>query len=201
MVFFELHGFVDLKYIIVTLFDIVPQYWMLCSIFFFFSLFSSPLFQSGELLLIYLQFQWFSPWLFQVYWLACQRYSSSLLLHTLSLALLFIFIVSISQLKVTIWSCILFTFSTRIFNIKIIIILNCLLAPTSVSYLSLVLLFCLSRDKTFKRMCYLFLPFHMHYSVLLRAEHLVWMVETKVVLMLGNGHFFPSVRPLVWGLC
>ena len=82
--------------------------------FFFFSLFSSPLFQSGELLLIYLQFQWFSPWLFQVYWLACQRYSSSLLLYTLFLPLLFIYIVSISQLKLTIWCCILF--STRIFS-------------------------------------------------------------------------------------
>lgn len=38
---FDLHGFVDPNYIIVTLLHIIPQYWMLSSMFFFFTFFSS----------------------------------------------------------------------------------------------------------------------------------------------------------------
>ena len=41
----ELHGLVDPNYITVTLLLIIPQYWMLSSMFF--STLFSPLFQSG----------------------------------------------------------------------------------------------------------------------------------------------------------
>ena len=87
-------------------------------------------------------------------------------------------------------------FSTFSINhILIRVILNVLLVPTSVSFLSLVLIIALSLGSVF-----FFTRFNMPYNFLLEAGHPAQNKMTEVIVFMpGNGRIFPSVRALVQG--
>ena len=88
-------------------------------------------------------------------------------------------------------------FSTFSINhILIRVILNVLLVPTSVSFLSLVLIIALSLGSVF----FFFTLFNMPYNFLSEAGHPAQNKKTEVIVFMpGNGRIFPSVRTLVQG--
>lgn len=104
-------------------------------------------FQFEWFLLIYIQSHCFFLQLCWIYWWASRMHSSSITRLFISNTLFDSSVYS-SLMKFSICSCILFTFSTEVFNIWIRVILTSLslIVPISGSHLSLVLFITLSLD-------------------------------------------------------